>query len=176
MKKFINSIILASAAIFASAAYADTYVTPLVGYQFQTSDTIGKQEKHLGEFQKNNSTYGVQVTNDTLISNQEIGVEYLRTDSNLDSYQVGVVAYQPLGSSIFYATEGVGYTKLEGTHKNQEGAYFNVGVGAKKLLTNFISVKTELRGQFASESSQWTPVALVGFEFNTNQISKPYSK
>jgi len=176
MKKMISRIILACAAMFTATAYADTYVTPLVGYQFQTSDTIGKQEKHLGEFQKNHATYGVQVTNDSLVKGSEVGVEYLRTDSNLDSYQVGLVAYQPLGSSIFYATEGVGYTKLDGTLKDQEGAYFNVGVGAKKLLTNMITLKTEIRGQYQTQSSQWSPVALVGFEFNTSEFGKPYSK
>lgn len=162
-----------SAMALVSTANADTYVTPLVGYQFQTSDTKGKQEASLGEFQKNHATYGVRLTQSVGDQNQ-VGLQYTQVDSNLDSYSVGLVGTTALTQTL-YAVGGAGYTKLDGTVKSQEGAYVSAGLGAQLPLTNMLTVKTEIGTNFLVNSSQWVPTALVGLQFNIGQVTKPYS-
>lgn len=162
----------------ATVAVADTSITPLVGYQFQTKNVVNKQTDTMGSYQKNHATYGLQVLTD--VSNgYGVGAEYLRTDSNYDSYQLGIIGEKSLlktDKDSLYALGGVGYSKIHGLDKNQEGAYFALGTGYKKQLTNLIAVKGEVRANYLSNNNQWIPTALVGFEFNTSEFGKPYSR
>lgn len=174
MKKLFVGIAALIAMAFSATAKADVYVTPQVGYQFQTKNVVNKQEHFNGVAQKNHATYGVQVGADVDAKTQ-VGLEYLATNSNVNSFQVGVIGNRELVGPV-YGTAGLGYTKVDGIRKDIESPYINFGVGAKHQLTNMIAVKAEARVQYVTNENQWTPVALVGFEFNTDQITKAYSR
>lgn len=194
MKKYLLAVLaFASAMAFTSVANAESFAdklnfTPKVGYQFEVSDTKNKQIDSIGTYQKNQATYGVEVAYD-LDQATKLGIEYLRTDSNIDSYQVGVIGTRTI-TGPFYATGGLGYYNLDGTKQTVhggvvngnpvitgvevtggkiEGAYLNFGVGAKKQLTDAVALKAEVRGQYLMNHDQWTPVALIGLELRTNK-------
>lgn len=200
MKRFNLTVVTAllSAAICTSTAYAatnDFHFVPQVGYQFQTSDTKGKQVADTGDFQKNRAVYGGALFVEAQPGTQ-VGIEYLGVNSNANTNQVGVIINQDLGKG-FYALAGGGYYRYsdkyttEGTETNLEGqevSVFNdytkksfsspyavVGLGYKYPVTNMISIKTEIRGQYITNKEYFVPQALVGFDFNLNQITKPYS-
>ena len=176
MKKLFSILLgFVGALAFTITANADVNVVPKVGYQFETHNTNNKQVDTIGQFQKNHATYGVEVNVDVDTKTQ-VGLEYLRTDSNIDSFQVGLIGNRTLGDTPFYTTGGVGYYKLSGDVKNIETPYLNLGVGLKTPLTNMISLKTEVRGQYLTNQNQWIPTALVGFEFKASEIGKPYGK
>lgn len=171
MKKLV---LFAAALSLASIASADVHVVPQVGYQFQTSDTIGKQLSDSGSFQKNHATYGAQVVTDVTPTTQ-FGIEYLRVDSNVDSEQAGFVVNQQVWNGV-YAVGGAGYnnTKLKG--KDDESPYVSLGAGYQHKLTNLITAKIEARAKYLTDSEQLVPQALVGFDFNLAELTKPYSR
>lgn len=167
MKKNILGLLTLALVVLGTTAFAKEAqynVTSLVGYQFQTKNVINKQEQFQGEAQKNDLTFGIQATK-VLSASHEIGMEYLRTDSNVNSWQLGFVYNQDLAKYL-YTTAGVGYTEVD-TPRAIESAYVNGGVGVKVPLTDVITLRTEARGQYTFNENQWTPVALVSLQFKT---------
>lgn len=167
MKKILGSILLAISAMVATsvAVATEVNVTPLLGYQFETHNTNNKQIDKIGEFQKNHATYGLQVTAD-VDKGTQVGAEYLRTDSDINSYQLGAVVNQDIVGPL-YAVGGLGYFKLQGDVKNIESAYATLGAGAKYPITDVIAVKGEARAQYLLSKNEWIPTALLGVEFKT---------
>lgn len=198
MKKLLSVIALAALASSAvTTANADVHFVPEVGYVFQNTATQNKQQKEYGSFQQNRATFGAQVVGDVGDKGTQVGVEYLRVNANNNSDQVGVIVNQDIKHG-FYLTGGVGYYKMEtkypvlaevdklpdGSLKNFydqktkrafESPYVNLGVGYKYQVTNMITLKAEVREQYITDKNYFTPQALVGFDFNLDQINKPFS-
>lgn len=200
MKKLLSVCAIATLASAAvTTASADVHFVPEVGYQFQNTATQNKQQNEYGSFQQNRATFGAQLVGDVGDKGTQVGVEYLGVAANNNSNQVGLIVNQDIKHG-FYLTGGVGYYRMDTkyqqlvgvtpipdsdgkvenvydtkTKRAFESPYVNLGVGYKYQVTNMITLKAEVREQYITNKNYFTPQALIGFDFNLNQINKPFS-
>ncbi len=182
----MKKTLLVPALLASSLLLAQDYnyeVTPVVGYNIPEGNLNLKDQLVFGgELQFNN--LGMPLS-------PELSALYTEVDSNPVAYGKvkiarvalnGVYEYSKVAFLTPFAKAGLGYEAMSSNNKklsgNEDGAYFDAGVGAKMPLTKNIALKLEAIYMLKPNGTRWDNnlAALAGLNIAFGEHAKPVAE